>query len=124
MRAFKEFEHMRTLEVTLRLDGHLRYRQSETNLLQIEYESITGAPRFYLKESVCEEHVTGLYKALLEDSVHPSIESVKVIFQTNNQFNEWVFEVISQSHDGKKFQVQKDSSKANPKASTGFDPFG
>lgn len=124
MRAFKEFEHMRTLEVTLRLDGHLGYRRSETDFLQIEYESITGAPRYYLKESVCEEHVIGLYKTLLEDSVHPSIESVKVIMQTNNQFNEWVFEVISQSHDGKRFQIQKDFSKANPKLSTGYDPFG
>lgn len=127
MKSFQNFRHLRNLEVTLRLDQHLHIGQDSTELLRISGGS-GGPPHLYLKERVSEEHVVNLYKQLLGNSEHSSIKSVNVRFKTTHQYNEWTFFVKAQSHDGKKFRVEKQFAKPNSvwnevtPAGTSFSP--
>jgi hypothetical protein len=131
MLASKFFRHLRTLGVTLRLDNHNQLYQTSTDRFNIQYGA-GGSTHFYLKEEICREYAVSLYKQLQSNSgAHSSIESVKAKFETNHQYNEWVYVVRSESCDRQKVRVEKDFFKASPKrdnevtpAGTSWGPFG
>lgn len=130
--ALQAFKHLRTLELTMVLDARLQLGQITTDLLSVNY-SRSGSPHFYLKEVEVQEHIVNLYKQLVGNDNHSTLDTVKVRLQTNRQYNEWLFVIQAQSRDGKRFRVEKDFLKAKPGfiyngmpdlANPNFDAFG
>ena len=108
MKAFQHFEHLRNLELILRLDENIQIQQKSTDFLEIP-ETLN----FLLKERIAEEHAVNLYKSLIGNGKYCTMESLNVKFTTNNQFNEWAFLVKAQSRDGTRFRVEKKYLRLN-----------